>query len=85
MTLSTIGQKCWCVQDLVEGQDLLVLLLAEDKDPNQQFINCTLFKTSKLSRFSKNDHNNEVHSHREVQLEELEITITPNKLPRENP
>jgi hypothetical protein len=30
---------------LVEGQVLLVLLLAKDKDPNQQFINCTSFKT----------------------------------------
>ncbi len=33
------------VHGKVEGQVLLVLLPVENKDPNQQFINCTLFKT----------------------------------------
>ena len=42
----------------VEGQVLLALLPVENKDPNQQFINCTSFKTSSrisCSRFSKRD------------------------------
>ena len=34
-----------CVHGKVEGQVLLVLLPVENKDPNQQFINCTSFKT----------------------------------------
>ncbi len=43
--LKEIGWSGWS-----EVSKILLLLPASVKDPNQQFVNCTLFKTSRFSK-----------------------------------